>query len=147
MLRSVSTENRANGREPTMHTPSDHRTTLEVGAFLPTMSPRDGAPGDIAEAARRAEDAGLDSIWVVDQLIAGTGVPVLDSGMALAAAAATTSRVQLGYGVMIVPLRPIAWIAKQVATLQHLSGDRLILGVGAGGDRHDRSWNAAQAPR
>jgi alkanesulfonate monooxygenase SsuD/methylene tetrahydromethanopterin reductase-like flavin-dependent oxidoreductase (luciferase family) len=130
-----------------MSTSTLHRPSLEVGVFLPTMSARNGSPGDVAEAARHAEDAGLDSIWVVDQLIAGTGVPVLDSGMALAAAAAATHRVHLGYGVMIVPLRPLAWIAKQVATLQHLSADRLILGVGAGGDRHDRSWDAAGVPR
>jgi alkanesulfonate monooxygenase SsuD/methylene tetrahydromethanopterin reductase-like flavin-dependent oxidoreductase (luciferase family) len=44
---------------------------------------------------------------------------------------------------MIVPLRPVVWIAKQVASLQAVSGDRVILGVGAGGDRHDRSWSAA----
>ncbi len=67
---------------------------LEVGVFLPTMSDRSGRPGDIARAARHAEDVGLDSVWVVDQLIAGTGVPVLDSGMALAAAAAATTRVR-----------------------------------------------------
>jgi alkanesulfonate monooxygenase SsuD/methylene tetrahydromethanopterin reductase-like flavin-dependent oxidoreductase (luciferase family) len=120
---------------------------LQVGVFLPSMSDRRGRPGDIARAARHAEDVGLDSVWVVDQLVAGTGVPVLDSGMALAAAAAATKHIRLAYGVMIVPLRPIAWIAKQVATLQHLSGDRLVLGVGAGGDRHDRSWDAAGVPR
>jgi alkanesulfonate monooxygenase SsuD/methylene tetrahydromethanopterin reductase-like flavin-dependent oxidoreductase (luciferase family) len=48
---------------------------------------------------------------------------------------------------MILPLRPVAWVAKQVASLQHASGDRVILGVGAGGDRHEQSWAAAGVPR
>jgi alkanesulfonate monooxygenase SsuD/methylene tetrahydromethanopterin reductase-like flavin-dependent oxidoreductase (luciferase family) len=120
---------------------------VELGAVLPAMSRRDARPGDIPAAARRAEDLGFESVWVVDQLIAGTGVPILDSLTSLAAAAAVTRRVRLGVGVLIVPLRPVAWIAKQVATLQHLSGDRVLLGVGAGGDRHDASWTAAGIPR
>jgi alkanesulfonate monooxygenase SsuD/methylene tetrahydromethanopterin reductase-like flavin-dependent oxidoreductase (luciferase family) len=49
--------------------------------------------------------------------------------------------------VLIVPLRPVAWIAKQVATLQYLSGDRVLLGIGAGGDRHGASWDAVGIPR
>lgn len=118
-----------------------------IGVFLPTMSDRNTAPGDVAAAARHAEDLGLESVWVVDQLVAGTGYPVLDSGIALAAAATATSRVGLGFGVLIVPLHPLAWLAKQVASLQHVSGGRLILGVGAGGDRHGGSWAAAGVPR
>jgi len=47
----------------------------------------------------------------------------------------------------VVPLRPVVWVAKQVASLQHLSGDRVLLGVGAGGDRHERSWLATNVPR
>jgi alkanesulfonate monooxygenase SsuD/methylene tetrahydromethanopterin reductase-like flavin-dependent oxidoreductase (luciferase family) len=114
---------------------------------LPSMSGRDGRPGDIPALARQAEDLGFESVWVVDQLVAGTGVPVLDSLTSLAAAAAVTERVQLGVGVLIAPLRPVAWIAKQVATLQYLSGDRVLLGIGAGGDRHDAAWQAAGVPR
>ena len=121
--------------------------TPAIGIFLPTMSERNAAPGDVAAAARHAEDLGFESVWVVDQLVGGTGVPVLDSGIALAAAAAATSRVALAYGVLIVPLRPLAWLAKQVASLQHVSGGRLILGVGTGGDRHGESWAAAGVPR
>lgn len=118
-------------------------TAPAVGIFLPTMSDRGAAPGDVAAAARHAEELGFESVWVVDQLVAGTGVPLLDSGIALAAAAAVTSRVGLAYGVLVVPLHPLAWLAKQVASLQHVSGGRLILGAGAGGDRHGESWAAA----
>jgi alkanesulfonate monooxygenase SsuD/methylene tetrahydromethanopterin reductase-like flavin-dependent oxidoreductase (luciferase family) len=132
--------------EPT-ETPRPDRNTLDLGVFLPTMSRPSERPGDVAAAARHAEDLGFESVWVVDQLIAGTGAPVLDSGIALAAAASVTSRIALAYGVMIVPLRPVAWTAKQVASLQHVSGDRVILGVGLGGDRHDRSWDAAGVPQ
>ena len=112
------------------------------------MSERPDQPvGDVGAAARHAEDVGLESVWVVDQLVAGAGVPVLESVVALATAAAATSRVRLAFGVMIVPLRPVSWAAKQVASLQQVSGDRVILGVGVGGDRHDRSWAAAGVPR
>jgi alkanesulfonate monooxygenase SsuD/methylene tetrahydromethanopterin reductase-like flavin-dependent oxidoreductase (luciferase family) len=120
---------------------------FDVGVFLPTMTTRGGSPGNVMAAARHAEDLGFESVWVVDQLIAGTGVPLLESTTALAAAAAVTTRVKLGLGVLILPLRPVAWVAKQAASLQHLSGDRLLLGVGAGGDRHGGSWAAVGVPR
>ena len=120
---------------------------MELGVILPTMSRRDGRPGDIPAAAQQAEERGFESVWSVDQLVAGTGVPVLDSLTALAAAGAVTQRVKLGVGVLIAPLRPVAWIAKQVATLQYLSGDRVRLGIGAGGDRHAGSWDAVGVPR
>ncbi|HEY2518704.1 MAG TPA: LLM class flavin-dependent oxidoreductase [Streptosporangiaceae bacterium] len=120
---------------------------MELGVIMPSMSRRDGRPGDIPAAARHAEDLGFESAWVVDQLVAGTGVPVLDSLTSLAGAAAVTDRIRLGVGVLIAPLRPVTWTAKQVATLQYLSGDRVLLGVGAGGDRHAASWDAAGVPR
>jgi alkanesulfonate monooxygenase SsuD/methylene tetrahydromethanopterin reductase-like flavin-dependent oxidoreductase (luciferase family) len=119
----------------------------DVGVFLPSISRRGELPGDITAAARHAEDLGLESVWAVDQLIAGTGTPIIDSTVALAAAAGATSRVRLGFGVMILPLHPVVWVAKQVASLQHTSGGRVILGVGAGGDRHEASWAAAGVPR
>jgi alkanesulfonate monooxygenase SsuD/methylene tetrahydromethanopterin reductase-like flavin-dependent oxidoreductase (luciferase family) len=119
----------------------------DVGVVLPSMTPRESVPGDMAATARHAEDLGYESVWVVDQLVAGTGVPLLDSPIALAAAAATTTRVKLGFGVMILPLRPVVWVAKQVGSLQYVSGGRVILGVGAGGDRHEQAWLAAGVPR
>jgi alkanesulfonate monooxygenase SsuD/methylene tetrahydromethanopterin reductase-like flavin-dependent oxidoreductase (luciferase family) len=118
----------------------------DIGIFLPSMGDADGAPGDVVTAARQAEDLGFESAWVVDQLVAGAGAPLLDSGLALAAAAAATERIRLAYGVAVVPLRPAVWLAKQVASLQHLSGGRAVLGVGAGGDRHTLSWDATGVP-
>jgi alkanesulfonate monooxygenase SsuD/methylene tetrahydromethanopterin reductase-like flavin-dependent oxidoreductase (luciferase family) len=120
---------------------------LDVGVFLPTMAEPGNPLGDVAAAAQHAERLGLESVWVVDQLIGGTGVPFLDSTIALTAAAAVTKRVRLGFGVVILPLHPVVWLAKQVASLQYLSSGRVLLGVGAGGDRHERSWLAAGVPR
>src|ERR1700722_3002023 len=97
----------------------DQMTTYAAGIFLPTMSERGTMPGDVAAAARHAEELGFESVWVIDQLVAGTGVPLLDSGIALATAAAATSRVGLGYGVLVVPLHPLVSLAKQGASLPH----------------------------
>ena len=121
--------------------------TPAIGVFLPTMTEQGETPVDIVAAARHAEDLGLESAWAVDQLIAGTGVPLVDSTVALSAAAGATRGIRLAYGVMILPLRPVIWAAKHAASLQHVSGERLLLGVGVGGDRHARSWDAVGVPR
>lgn len=119
----------------------------KIGVFLPTMSPVATVPRDVIAAAQRAEELGLESVWVIDQLVAGTEMAFLESTTVLAAVAAATERVNLGFGVMVLPLRPVAWVAKQIASLQHLSGDRVILGVGIGEDRHPGSWGAVGVSR
>ncbi|MDE3131201.1 MAG: LLM class flavin-dependent oxidoreductase [Acidobacteriota bacterium] len=114
------------------------------GVLLPTFDPlRLGEPFAVAEAARLAEQAGYDSIWVGDHL--KCPAPVLDAPTCLAVAAAVTARVQLGFSVMLLGLRPLAWTAKQLATLQHLSGNRLRLGVGVGGE-FPQEYTAAEVP-
>ena len=122
-------------------------STPSIGVFLPTMSATGAAVADVTAAARHAEQLGFESVWAVDQLIAGTGAPFIDSTVTLAAAAGATSRIRLAYGVMVLPLRPVVWAAKQVASLQYVSGERVLFGVGVGGDRHERSWAAAGVPR
>lgn len=87
---------------------------------------------DVAGSSRVAERAGLDSLWAGDHLVLGD-VPLLDAAMTLAAAAAATERITIGTAVFLPSLRPLAWAARQVATLAHLAGPgRLQLGVGVG---------------
>jgi alkanesulfonate monooxygenase SsuD/methylene tetrahydromethanopterin reductase-like flavin-dependent oxidoreductase (luciferase family) len=59
-------------------------------------------------------------------------------------AAAVTMRITIGYGVMLLALRPVAWAAKQISSLQCVSGNRVALGVGTGNPVHgDTGWRAA----
>jgi alkanesulfonate monooxygenase SsuD/methylene tetrahydromethanopterin reductase-like flavin-dependent oxidoreductase (luciferase family) len=117
---------------------------VEIGVILPTSTPDPGRPilGDVRESARYAEEVGLDSVWSTDHLIASA--PMLESSVVLATAAAVTERITVGFNVMLVALRPVAWAAKQVSTLQLVSGNRLVLGVGTGNPAHgDVGWRAA----
>ena len=69
---------------------------------------------------------------------------MLDSTVVLATAAAVTERITIGYGVMLLALRPVAWAAKQISSLQYVSGERVVLGVGTGNPAHgDIGWRAA----
>ncbi|MCV7232919.1 LLM class flavin-dependent oxidoreductase [Mycobacterium branderi] len=119
----------------------------KIGVFLPSISPAAEVPKDVIAAARQAEGLGFESVWVIDQLVAGSQMAFLESTTVLASVAAATQRVKLGFGVMVLPLRPVAWVAKQIASLQYLSGDRVILGVGIGEDRHPKSWGAVGVSR
>jgi alkanesulfonate monooxygenase SsuD/methylene tetrahydromethanopterin reductase-like flavin-dependent oxidoreductase (luciferase family) len=91
----------------------------------------DGTAADAPEQARHAEQLGLDGIFVGDHLKPAGPYP--ESMVVLAAAAASTERIHVGVGVMVLALRDPAWAAKQLATLQHVSGGRVVLGVGTGG--------------
>ncbi|MBF6277761.1 MULTISPECIES: LLM class flavin-dependent oxidoreductase [Nocardia] len=117
---------------------------MQLGTFLPTSTPDPQQPilGDVGAAARFAEEAGLDSVWSTDHLVASA--PILESSVTLATAAAVTERIRIGYGVLLLALRPAAWAAKQIGALQYVSSDRLLLGVGTGNPAHgDIGWRAA----
>jgi probable F420-dependent oxidoreductase len=79
-----------------------------------------------------ADRCGYDSMWVGDHV--SFAVPILDPLLQLAQAAVVSRRLTLGTGVYLLPLRHPAPVAKQVATLDHLSEGRLIFGVGVGGE-------------
>ncbi|MEQ4719764.1 LLM class flavin-dependent oxidoreductase [Nonomuraea sp. B19D2] len=116
--------------------------SFKIGVILPGVNVmrRDGI--DLRTAARHAENAGLDGVWHGDHL--AIGGPALDGPIALATAAAATAEISVGTSVFIPAIRPLAWAAKQIATLQYVSGGRLVLGVGSGGG--PGQWAAAGVP-
>lgn len=124
----------------------DEPTSIHVGVVLPFHAAYpDAAFGSIVQASQHAEHVGLDSVWVGDHI--ATGHSLLDSTVALACAAAATRRVSIGTAVMIPALRPPAWAARQIASLQYVSGNRLLLGVGVGGVGQTPSeWDVAGVP-
>ncbi|WP_431043673.1 LLM class flavin-dependent oxidoreductase [Streptomyces sp. P1-3] len=120
-------------------TTTARQTTPEIGVFLPTLGPEPGGRArEIKAAARRAEELGFESVWTGDHLIGRT--QVIDGGLALAMAAAVTERVRVGFGVLHLPLHPLPQAAQRIATLQHLSEGRLLLGVGSGGAGPRSRW-------
>jgi probable F420-dependent oxidoreductase len=119
-----------------------------VGVFLPTFHSGPGAGRSIAKFAQRAEALGYDSLWATDHLLHDSlfyRVPWLEPLAALTYAAAVTERVRLGTSVLVMPVRQPVVLAKQIATLQALSGDRFILGAGTGWD--SREFSAVGARR
>lgn len=84
------------------------------------------------EVARRAEEAGYDSLWAGDHISFEN--PILDITVALATFAAVTTRITIGAGIVLLPLRPPALVAKEFASLDYISGGRVVLGVGVGGE-------------
>jgi alkanesulfonate monooxygenase SsuD/methylene tetrahydromethanopterin reductase-like flavin-dependent oxidoreductase (luciferase family) len=108
---------------------------IKWGVLLPTFDPLGQGTPPVAAAARCAEQLGFDALWAGDHLISHP--PVLDALCALSAAAAVTSRIELGIGVLQLGLRQPAWAAKQLATIEALAPGRLRLGVGAGGEYPD----------
>lgn len=86
-------------------------------------------------AAQLAEKCGLDSYWVIDHLLTATGRyrnPVLEPLTLLTALSARTQRIRLGTSILILPLRDPVVTAKQLATMDVLSGGRIIVGAAAG---------------
>ena len=105
-----------------------------IGLLLPSREAVLWADGDMAvivDAARHAEEAGFDSVWVGDSLLARPrGEPLTMLG----GVAGATSRVELGTAVMLPLLRHPVTLAHQLATLDRVARGRLILGVGPGAE-------------
>jgi alkanesulfonate monooxygenase SsuD/methylene tetrahydromethanopterin reductase-like flavin-dependent oxidoreductase (luciferase family) len=113
---------------------------MDIGIGLPATIP--GVTGkELTEWARRADQTSLSSLGTIDRIVYGNYEPLT----ALAAAAAVTERIKLLTSVLLMPLRlNTALFAKQAATIQHLSGGRLVLGLAIGGREDDYDVSGAE---
>ena len=116
---------------------------MKLSVEFPSVSYREG-PAAVAGLARAIERIGYDHIDVFDHVVMGVPIegrprgpynaamPILEALMALSYIAAVTSRVTLGTEVLVLPQRQPTLVAKQLSTLDTLSGGRVRLGIGVG---------------
>jgi probable F420-dependent oxidoreductase len=122
---------------------------MKIGLHVPQVG-HHARPDVISSFARAAEDAGFDSLWVFDHVVLareqGSAYPYSPDGRLgfnpqndfiealtlMTHLAAVTSRVQIGSSVLVVPMRQPVYLAKVLASMDRLSGGRIILGAGVG---------------
>lgn len=133
---------------------------MRVGISLPQLGPQ-ASPENLVKVARRAEELGYDSVWVLERLLwplaprepypaaADGRLPetyqtVLDPIETLTFVAAHTTKVQLGTSVLVLPYHSPIQLARRLASLDVLSNGRVVVGVGAGWSRDE--FEAAGTP-
>jgi len=110
---------------------------MKLGLYLRNMGDT-ATPEIVHDCARGAENAGIDDLWLADHIAIppddaeGSNGRYLDPLATLAWLAGATERIHLGTGVLVLPYRPALPTAKWIATIQELSGGRMLLGVGIG---------------
>jgi len=110
---------------------------MKIGINIRVMGPQ-SSRNTIASVLKQAEAAGVESAWIVDHIAIppdeaeGSGGRYLDPLTSLAWMAGQTQSILIGTSVLILPYRPKLPTAKAIATIQELSGERLLLGVGIG---------------
>ena len=127
---------------------------MKIGVFSTFMSPN-ATPQMIRDFGRRAESMGLDSIWMGEHVVLfdkqTSGYPgskdgripvppgggMLDVTATFGFLAAATSRLRLGTGVALVPQRNPIYTAKEICTLDWLSGGRIDFGIGVGWNKEE----------
>jgi probable F420-dependent oxidoreductase len=133
---------------------------MRIGVKLPHTGAAE--PAGLAGRARALEAAGFDSLWVSDHVVLPaeirspypfaadgratwpTDTPYTEAVVALAAAAAATDHIGLGTAALVLPQRNPVLLAKQIASVDVISGGRVRLGVGAGWLREE--FAALDAP-
>jgi len=133
---------------------------MRVGISLPQLGPQ-ASPESLIKVARRAEELGYDSVWVLERLLwplapkepypaapdghlPETYQTVFDPIETLTWVAAHTTKVRLGTSVLVLPYHSPIQLARRIATLDVLSSGRVLLGVGAGWSRDE--FEAAGTP-
>ena len=114
---------------------------MDYGLSLPSLGDDANLDG-IAAAIDLAEEHGFTDVWATDHVLVDHGAAedygrIYEAVTTLAWAAARSTRIKLGASVIVVPMRNAVLLAKQLATVDALSGGRLIAGFGVG-------WNAVE---
>ncbi|MEK9821600.1 MAG: TIGR03619 family F420-dependent LLM class oxidoreductase [Gammaproteobacteria bacterium] len=110
---------------------------MKIGINIRVMG-HQSSPDIISNILTQADQAGIESAWIVDHIAIppddseGSGGRYLDPLTTLAWMAALTRQIKIGTSVLVLPYRPPLPTAKSLATIQELSGGRLLLGVGIG---------------
>lgn len=122
--------------------------TVQFGLAVKNFVGPDESPDidGILRFAERAEALGFESLWAWDHILLGVvpSFPILDSLTTLAALATRTTRIKLGTGVLVLPLRNPVVTAKTLASLDQISKGRLIVGTAAGW--YAREFDAVGVP-
>jgi probable F420-dependent oxidoreductase len=113
------------------------RTEPATAPWRPTID-------ELVALVQLVDRSGYDSLWVGDHI--SFAVPILDPLIQLAQAGVVSRRLTLGTSVYLLPLRHPAPVAKQVATLDHMTEGRLIFGVGVGGE-FPKEYEVCGVPR
>jgi probable F420-dependent oxidoreductase len=121
---------------------------LKISVVFPSVIYREGPEG-VRKLIKGIEDLGYDELDMFDHVVMGyptetrrapfytPKMPIMEAFMMLSFAAAITDRIGLGTGVLVLPQREPTLVAKQVSTLDTLSGGRVRLGVGIGWQRSE----------
>jgi probable F420-dependent oxidoreductase len=122
---------------------------MKFGVMFANVGPFGQAEG-LTHLAQTAERVGFESLWTVEHVVVPKGYqspypyaptgkmpgpeesPIPDPLVWLSYAAAVTKKIKLGTGILILPQRHPVYVAKEVATLDQLSGGRALLGIGIG---------------
>lgn len=126
---------------------------MRIGLILPTMGPS-ASPAALDEAAAEAAALGWSSVWVTDHMLvaraaeASTYGPILEALTTLAWVGGRQPTLTLGTSVVVPAMRDAPQLAKELATIDVLSGGRLIVGVGVGDRADEVEWaNLGKAER
>ena len=111
---------------------------MKYGLYMPNFGAF-GTARVVADLARNAENAGWDGLFLWDHIARPYVMNVVDPCVALTAAAMTTQTIKLGAMVTPIPRRRPWKLARETASLDHLSGGRLIFGAGLGSGR-EQEW-------
>jgi probable F420-dependent oxidoreductase len=100
----------------------------------------------LVEYGVRVEELGYDSVWVWDHMLLGVepNFPIIDSLTVLTGIAARTTKIKMGTGILVLPLRNPVTLAKQLSSMDQMSEGRMIMGMASGW--YKREFDAVGVP-